>query len=165
MASIFGFSIKNIKTFRGREWDGCQGDICYHGKKVGWYNDSGDGGCVDIEFDGSFDERKRYTELLERAKDKYFDRFPLTGQFAHLPPSVDILMGALVDLTFDERMYKRCAKKGRRYVVTFAAGCVSKVASSETDKVFDMVEAMENDGSGNVTDVRKYSSLKDFEIK
>ena len=41
MASIYGFTIKNIKTFRGREWDGRQGDIYYNGKKVGWYNNEG----------------------------------------------------------------------------------------------------------------------------
>ena len=38
MASIFGFSIKNITTFMGREGQGSQGNIYYNNKKVGWYN-------------------------------------------------------------------------------------------------------------------------------
>ena len=40
MATIYGFSLKGIKTFKGREGEGCQGDIYYDGKKVGWYSDN-----------------------------------------------------------------------------------------------------------------------------
>ena len=49
MATIYGFSLKGIKTFKGREGEGCQGDIYYDGKKVGWYSDNADGGMADIE--------------------------------------------------------------------------------------------------------------------
>ncbi|MBR2970976.1 MAG: hypothetical protein IKC48_04185 [Clostridia bacterium] len=45
MASIYGFTLKNRKTFQGLDWQGNQGDLCYKGKKVAWYNDSGNGGC------------------------------------------------------------------------------------------------------------------------
>ena len=50
MASIFGFEIKGLKTFRGRDGEGSQGSIYYNGKKVGWYNNSADGGASDIDF-------------------------------------------------------------------------------------------------------------------
>ncbi len=48
MASIYGFTLKNRKTFQGLDWQGNQGDIHYKGKKVAWYNDSGNGGSCDI---------------------------------------------------------------------------------------------------------------------
>ena len=64
MASIYGFTIKNIKTFRGREWDGRQGDIYYNGKKVGWYNNDGNGGCADIDFFGTLENRQWFENKL-----------------------------------------------------------------------------------------------------
>lgn len=67
MASIFEFTLKGVRTFRGRDWDGVQGSIYYKGKKVGWYNDSGDGGAADIDFEGTIEERRKMDELLNKA--------------------------------------------------------------------------------------------------
>lgn len=75
MASIFGFTLKGIRTFRGRDWDGVQGSIYYKGKKVGWYNDSGDGGAADIDFDGTIEERRKMDELLKAAAVEYYKRW------------------------------------------------------------------------------------------
>ena len=50
MASIYGFTVKGVKYFQGRDWEGCQGDIHYNGKKVGFYNDLGDGAPATIDF-------------------------------------------------------------------------------------------------------------------
>ena len=43
MASIYGFTLMNRKTFQGLDWQGNQGNPYYNGKKVAWYNDSGNG--------------------------------------------------------------------------------------------------------------------------
>ena len=48
MVSIYGFTLKNRKTFQGLDWQGNQGNLYYNGKKVAWYNDSGNGGSCDI---------------------------------------------------------------------------------------------------------------------
>ena len=48
MASIYGFTLKNRKTFQGLDWQGNQGNLHYKGKKAAWYNDSGNGGSCDI---------------------------------------------------------------------------------------------------------------------
>ena len=39
MASIYGFTLKNRKSFQGLDWQGNQGDLCYKGKKVAWYEE------------------------------------------------------------------------------------------------------------------------------
>ena len=50
MASIYGFTLKNRKTFQGLDWQGNQDDLHYKSKKVAWYNDSGNGGSCDIVY-------------------------------------------------------------------------------------------------------------------
>ena len=50
MASIFGFSLKKIKTFRGHDGDGLNADIYYEGKLVAYFVDLADGGEPDIDF-------------------------------------------------------------------------------------------------------------------
>lgn len=160
MASIFGFTVKNIKTFRGREWDGCQGDIYYNGKKVGWYNNDGNGGCADIDFFGTFETRQWFENKLSQATKEYFTRFPLEGEYSIITPDNEMLLSALCDLIADEQTYKRYLKKGKPFMVTFEEGYKHQLAVCETDKVFAMVDAIEG-----ATEVRKYQSLQDFEIK
>ena len=66
MASIYGFTLKNRKTFQGLDWQGNQGDLCYKGKKVAWYNDSGNGGSCDIVY---YDNS--YAPILEETIKRY----------------------------------------------------------------------------------------------
>ena len=112
MASIFGFAIKGLKTFRGRDGVGSQGNIYYNGKKVGWYNDSADGGASDIEFEGTKEQRVEMQGLLKEATRKYYERFPLTGMFADLTPNEEIFMEELVNFTLDEKEFKKYQKDG-----------------------------------------------------
>lgn len=112
MASIYGFEIKGLKTFVGRDGIGCQGNIYYNGKKVGWYNDSANGGMADIDFDGDGERRTKMELLLKEATRKYYERFPLTGQYADLEPNEDIFMEDLVNFTLDEKEFKKYQKDG-----------------------------------------------------
>lgn len=90
MAIIYGFILKNRKTFQGIDWQGNQGDLCYKGKTVAWYNDSENGGSCDIvyydnayapimskqkklsEVHLSFEEKKKIGCVLDLEK-KYCD--------------------------------------------------------------------------------------------
>lgn len=166
MASIFGFTIKNIKTFRGREWDGCQGDIYYNGKKVGWYNNDGNGGCADIEFFGTFEMRQWHENKLSQATQEYFRRYPLEGEYSQLTPDAEMFMSVLIDLIHDEQTYKRYAKKGKPFMVTFVEnGWQNRLAVCETDKVFVLADLIGEDRMRNVSDIKKFKGLEDFEIK
>lgn len=112
MASIYGFSIKNHKTFQGRDWQGDQGDICYNGKKVGWYNNDGNGGCADIDFFLAGEKRAEYEQLLKEATEKYYQANPMTGQFKDLTPDGELFFGELLTLSDKEKQYKSMNKKG-----------------------------------------------------
>ena len=112
MAEIYGFSIKNLKTFTGREGEGSQGNIYYNGKKVGWYNNSADGGMADIDFEGDWERRRQMEGLLKEATRKYYERFPLTGEFAELEPDEELFMENLVGFTLDEKEFKKYQKDG-----------------------------------------------------
>ena len=112
MASIFGFEIKGLKTFRGRDGEGSQGNIYYNGKKVGWYNNSADGGASDIDFDGDKEQYSKMMKLLKEATRKYYERYPLTGQFADLTPNEEIFMEDLVNFTLDEKEFRKYQKDG-----------------------------------------------------
>ena len=73
MASIYGFSLRNRKTFQGLDWQGNQGDLHYKCKKVAWYNDSGNGGSCDIVcYRG---ERQR---RIDRRDNRIFAGYDLT---------------------------------------------------------------------------------------
>lgn len=112
MATIYGFSLKGIKTFKGREGEGCQGDIYYDGKKVGWYSDNADGGMADIDFYGEIEQRKRMSDLLKAATVKYYAQYPLTGEFASLEPNEEMFMSELVGFTEHEKEFKKYQKDG-----------------------------------------------------
>ena len=114
MAEIYGFSIKNLKTFKGRGGEGSQGNIYYNGKKVGWYNNSADGGKADIDFEGDWERRRQMEGLLKEATRKYYERFPLTGEFAELEPDEELFMEKLGRVYAGrERVQK--VSKGRVY--------------------------------------------------
>ena len=76
MASIYGFTLKNRKTFQGLDWQGNQGDLWYKGKKVAWYNDSGNGGSCDIVY---YDNA--YAPILEETIKRYFKERPIITEY------------------------------------------------------------------------------------
>ena len=76
MASMHGFTLKNRKTFQGLDRQGNQGDPHYKGKKVAWYNDSGNGGSCDIVYyDNSF------APILEETIKRYFKERPIITEY------------------------------------------------------------------------------------
>ncbi|MBP5467115.1 MAG: hypothetical protein J6Y43_06100, partial [Clostridia bacterium] len=111
MASIYGFTVKGVKYFQGRDWEGCQGDIYYNGKKVGFYNDLGDGAPATIDLCAGDGERDRINGLLQDAVDKYYKRFPLEEEYARLEPDAEMFIAKLIGLTEDEKEYKKFRKQ------------------------------------------------------
>ena len=98
MASIYGFTLKNRKTFQGLYWQGNQGDLCYKGKKVAWYNDSGNGGSCDIVY---YDNS--YAPILEETIKRYFKERPIITEYGELDGDEDLFMAELLQLMDDEK--------------------------------------------------------------
>lgn len=134
MASIKGWQIKGIKTWQGRDWEGMQGNIYLDGKKIGWYNDNGDGGEIDI------DVPSQYRERLKRDVEDYFNENPLPDCFAHLIPDEEIFFGALLLQILNEQSYKKMVKRGCPNVLIFRE---KKQSPIETIIGFGTMDALE----------------------
>ena len=68
MASIKGFQLKNVKHPLGREGYGCIATMYLHGKKIGTYEDYGDGACEDVKYVSRDAEAEMMKVIIEYAK-------------------------------------------------------------------------------------------------
>ena len=69
MASIKGFQLKNVKQPIGREGYGCIATMYLHGKKIGTYEDYGDGACEDVTYVSKDAEAEMTKVIIEYAKE------------------------------------------------------------------------------------------------
>jgi hypothetical protein len=69
MASIKGFQLKNVKQTLGREGYGCTASMYLNGKKIGTYEDYGDGGCEDVTYVSKEAEETMTRVIIEYAKE------------------------------------------------------------------------------------------------
>ena len=68
MASIKGFQLKNVKQPIGREGYGCIATMYLNGKKIGTYEDYGDGACEDVKYVSREAEAEMMKVIIEHAK-------------------------------------------------------------------------------------------------
>lgn len=68
MASIKGFQLKNVKQTLGREGYGCIASMYLNGKKIGTYEDYGDGACEDVTYVSKEAEEEMMKVIIEYAK-------------------------------------------------------------------------------------------------
>ena len=69
MASIKGFQLKNVKQTLGREGYGCIATMYLHGKKIGTYEDYGDGAMEDVNYVSKEAEEAMTRVIIEYAKE------------------------------------------------------------------------------------------------
>ena len=162
MAKIYDFTIKNITTWIGRDGIGCQGNIYYRGKKVGWYNDSADGGAADVEFYGESSLRTKMQTTIEDAAKKYFQAYPMEGIFAKLSPTAELFLGEIITLIDLEKDYKKGVKQGKPYMwfLENPKTYEQYTISAENETVVE--RALKTSA---VRCIKKYTSLDDFIIK
>lgn len=69
MASIKGFQLKNVKQTLGREGYGCIASMYLNGKKIGTYEDYGDGAMEDVTYVSKDAEAEMMKVIIEYAKE------------------------------------------------------------------------------------------------
>lgn len=69
MASIKGFQLKNVKQPLGREGYGCIATMYLNGKKIGTYEDYGDGAMEDVTYVSKEAEAEMMKVIIEYAKE------------------------------------------------------------------------------------------------
>ena len=156
MASIYGFTLTNRKTFQGLDWQGNQGNLYCNGKKVAWYNDSGNGGSCDIVY---YDYG--YAPILEETIKRYFKERPIITEYGELDGDEDLFMAELLQLMDDEKEYKKAVKKGYSCLVTYTDANTHFPYSMMCNE--DTAQKMSN--RTDITELKIYRSKKDFIIE
>ena len=119
MASIYGFTLKRLVRFQGREWEGIQGNIYYNGKRVGWYSDDGNGSCcADIEFFGVREARAEVENALTACAERYIAEHPDCNAPFYTTKE-EFFIEEIIRLINDEKAYKKGAKDGYKFMFAF----------------------------------------------
>jgi len=120
MASIFGFSLKKIKTFRGHDGQGLNADIYYNGTLVAYYTDLADGGEPDVDFISA-----AAAPLKEQMKNgaaefgkKFAPRYWDISKW-DLKTKLSMIVDELMNLINLEKAYKSAVKKNNGKEVMF----------------------------------------------
>lgn len=182
MANIKGFQLKNIKTPIGREGYGCLASIYLHGKKVGNYEDYGDGSFgnynlskdaeeeiikIALEYAKSHPDKNlnwvefySKEEVFERAKENLLNKYPFLSEKDITVNTVYIDVEYLVNefslLVAKEKDFKKEIKKGYK-AVAFVGYTMYSYPSSWSDK------QIQEDAKSKNAEV--YLNLEDFNIK
>lgn len=139
MASIKGFQLKNVKQPIGREGYGCTATMYLHGKKIGTYEDYGDGACEDVTYVSKDAEAEMMKVIIEYAKEHpnkfiidLYHRRPqqykeecesFKKQYPYIPDeditietmasnSIAYIVEGVLELMEDEKQFKKYQKKG-----------------------------------------------------
>ena len=137
MASINGITLKNLKTFDGKEGEGFSASIYLDNKKIGTVVDSAYGGCYDYDF-----EVGKYNVFLDKVKEHYrkhpcVDNFKIFNcsveEFLEIKDNLpfhkvddmleieDTFIYDLKVLTDFEKIYKKNLKKNRSVMIVLDA--------------------------------------------
>lgn len=113
MASINGITVKAIKQFRGHEGEPLyQGNVYLGNKKIGWWSQDSHGGPDACYLDEPYRVRKleEKVKMLNRDKEKTYSRGD--GSTYTIDYSLDIMLGDLMVMHEDEKMFKSAVKDG-----------------------------------------------------
>lgn len=121
MASINGVTIKNLKTFRGHEWEEvAQGSIYLNGKRLGFWSQDSWGGPDTFDFDES---------ILNEAVKNFKDGLPRDYKYLDIIDTT-IFIGELLRLIDTEKYLKKDFKKGYKVAIVVSNRyCASSLAT------------------------------------
>lgn len=95
MASIKGIELKGVRTFRGMEYPiNYQGNVYFHGKKLGFWSQDGNGGSDHYEFN---------TDELDKVAKEYYGEDSIYD--------LDCLLVEVLNLLEYEKEYKKAIKE------------------------------------------------------
>ena len=153
------FQVKGVKTFTGREGYGINANLYYENKKVAFLLDSGNGGCLDIDWNwGSKDDKPYVPAIVKEAKlylESLVNTLPKKSMWGEYDFDDEGIMNALVDDYLAKQDFKKCLNKVSVLTDKNQIGSY-KAKASDLDKTFNFKE-------GKMT-FREYV-LKDKSVK
>lgn len=158
MANIKGWTLKNVKKWEGREGEGIQGDLYFAGKKVGWYNDAGNGGETDIDL-----YTPRLYEMFKNAAKAYFEEHPdPLYQALGIKPDEDNLIEEILTLIEREKLFKKYIKQGYQFLLIIDDGLSwSHMGIKNEESLIKLQHHIEEREKKKVI---VYKSLNDFNL-
>lgn len=169
MASLYGFKVKNVKTFPGRDWEGVTADLWYEGKKIALYADYGDGAMSDLTYYNGAPGVEKYEPIVNdtvkrMAEDERFDKETRDiMKDSNFMEGYSFLVNELIQLTDDEKQFKKIMKQGFTCVAFYQRSNGKYYAQWFMSKEDKKIEALKTDPT--VSHFNLYTSLEDFEIK
>lgn len=166
MASINGLSIKNVKTWMGREGEACQGDVYLGNEKICFWSQDGNGGIDTYDFERMYSEKKFIAVIKELYKEK-----PLIYQEMKIDYDVDLLMGDILNLDdLEQSFLKSGHDKGMLVIsnvfyrnIDFLSKNECALSDNEIkEKYRDNIDSFSNYYKLD-TDVEIFRSIKDFD--
>lgn len=178
MASIKGFQLKNVKQPIGMEGYGCIATMYLNGKKIGTYEDYGNGALGDARYVSKDAEAEMMKVIIEYAKEHpnkfiidLYNKRPqqykeecesFKKQYPFIPDeditiqtmasnSIDYILSAVLDLMDIEKKFKQFQKKGYK-AISLEGNQLIAYPTSWPDEV------IKSKASGHVL----YMSLDDF---
>ena len=136
------FQVKGVKTFVGREGYGVNANLYYEGKKVAFLLDSGNGGCLDVDWENGYTWKDnpiipliktlpKTTYLEKDGRDEY--------DLGDYEWNEETICNSLIDEYLAKQDFKKYLKKVS--VLTDKYQIASyKAKSSDLDKVFNFTE-------------------------
>lgn len=165
MAKINGVEMKAIKTFVDHEGAQiAQANIYLNGKKLGLWSQDAWGGPD--HYDGFEDV------IIDRAK-AFKDGCPKDAKYYDFLDDPDIFMSYLLELSEDEKRYKKYLKDGYITMFTVSDGChlsmvgyrVNYTIEEIKQKYANTVKTMKSKMFKNMTPKEKiYTSINDFSV-
>lgn len=170
MASINGLSIKNVKTWMGREGEACQGDVYLGNEKICFWSQDGNGGIDTYDFERMYSESKFISLIKELYKDKYINYNETKIKY-----NVNLVMEDLVELNALHNQYIKNRSKGFQgmfviinsfYRQSFALSkAMCKLTNAELLAKFNKeVNEFSNTRGKNDIEIRIFRDIKDFDI-
>ena len=178
MASIKGFQLKNVKQTLGREGYGCIATMYLNGKRIGTYEDYGDGACENVTYVSKEAEEKMIKVIIDYAKG-YNNEFIINlyherpqqfkeecerfkQRYPYIPDeditietmasnSIVYIVEGLLELIEVEKVFKRALKNGYKAVSVDKCTITRYPESFSEERIKEMAKGKE-----------LYMSLEDF---
>lgn len=170
MASIHGLSIKNVKTWMGREGEAIQGDIYLGNEKICFWSQDGNGGIDNYDFERMYSESKFISLIKELYKGKH-----ITYNEMKIEYDVDLVMEDLTELNDLQNEYIKYRTRGFQGMFVISnpfyrksialSKDMSKLTNAELLAEFNKeVNEFGNSKGKNDLEIRIFRDIKDFDI-
>lgn len=174
MASINGLTLKNVKTWMGREGEAAQGDLYLDNEKICFWSQDGNGGIDNYDFVDKYSENKFRKLIKDIYKDKPIE-YENQGKTSYMEYDADLLLSDIWDLQDLERLYTTVRSEGKGGFAVIQTAFIRSISSLSKKEVSlsdneilseleDEISSFKNYYGNTGVTIRIFRSYDDFNI-